>query len=61
MTDVLEKYIYFRSKPDARRKKKLNLLCVLSKYKLLGSLRWPRHNLLSLEAKKKINWLERYE
>lgn len=50
MTDVLEKYIYFRSKPDAKRKKKLNLLCVLSKYKVLGSLRSLRHNLLPLGA-----------
>ena len=56
MTDIKEKFIRFRSKSAAGKKKKkpLNLLCVLNKYNVLGSLR--SHNLLpSVTYKTNIN------
>ena len=39
MTDIKEKFIWFRSKSAAGKKKKkpLNLLSVLNKYNVLGS------------------------
>lgn len=42
MADIKEKFIWFRSKSAAGKKKKKkppNLLCVLNKYDVLGSLR----------------------
>lgn len=52
MTDVYNKYIFFRSKSFAEKFFK-NLLCVLNKNEVLGSLKWLVSNLLPLVAYKK--------